>query len=154
MCVIFYKYMDVYAENILDHYRNPRGKAPLPEGTSFANDRAGATVTHEEVNVSCGDSLTLSLALEDGKLTGLGWDGSGCAISQAAMSMLAEDLEGKTIDDLNALTKDDIYTMLGVPVGPRRMKCALLCLHTLKNALRKAKGHPLQGWTDTVESGQ
>lgn len=136
--------MDVYAENILDHYRHPRGKTPLP----------GATMQHEEVNVSCGDTLTIFLTINGGTVTGIGWDGAGCAISQAAMSMLAEELEGKTVGQLEALTKADIYTLLGVPVGPRRVKCALLCLHALKNALHKAKGQDSQNWTATVESDQ
>lgn len=133
--------MDVYAENILEHYRNPRGKQGL----------ASPTVEHEEINLSCGDTLKLQLQIENGTLKSFGWDGTGCAISQAAMSLLAEDLEGKSMEELEALQKEDIYELLGVPVGPRRVKCALLCLHTLKNALRKAQSKQPQGWLDTVE---
>ena len=133
--------VDLYAENILDHYKHPRGKTPVD----------GATVEHHEINLSCGDELTVSLKLEDGRIKALGWDGSGCAISQAGMSLLFEELEEKTAAEAAAMTKDDIYGLLGVPVGPRRFKCALLGLHTVKNALRKAEGKEPQGWLDTVE---
>lgn len=134
--------MDVYAEEILDHYRHPRGKALL----------ASPTIAHEEVNLSCGDALTLHLEIADGNIRALGWEGSGCAISQAAMSMLGEELVGKTVDEADVLTPSDIYELLGVPIGPRRVKCALLSLHTLKNALRKMKNQPAQGWSETAEA--
>ncbi len=133
--------MDIYAENILDHYKHPRGKREVPE----------ATAEHEEVNWSCGDALTISIKLDGDKIVEFGWDGHGCAISQASMSLLSEELEGKTPEEIDKLQKDDVYALLGVPIGPRRFKCALLSLHTLKNALRKAKGLPAQDWLETVE---
>jgi nitrogen fixation protein NifU and related proteins len=133
--------MDLYAENILQHYKNPQGKRPL----------ASETVKHEEINHSCGDALTISLSLHDGKVSDLGWDGTGCAISQAAMSMLSEELRGKTTEEIEAMTPKHIYDLLSVPIGPRRFKCALLCLHTLKNALRKARNQEPQSWLETVQ---
>ena len=133
--------MDIYADNILDHFRNPRGKSPL----------ADATVTHEEANHACGDVLNVQLKLEGEQITGLGWGGDGCAISQAGMSLLGEELAGKTAGEVLQLKKQDIYALIGVPIGPRRVKCALLGLHTVKNALRKARGERAQGWLDTVE---
>jgi nitrogen fixation NifU-like protein len=132
--------MDLYAENILDHYRRPRGKAPLP----------GATVTHHERNASCGDDLTLSLAIKDGAVAGVGWDGQGCAISQAGMSILGEQLAGKTVAEAAALTPAQMLAWLGVPVGPRRQKCALLALHALRNTLRAAHGQPPAPWAETL----
>ncbi len=128
--------MDLYAENILDHYRHPRGKQAI----------TSPSVTHEEVNVSCGDSLTVYLSIDDGHLVKIGWEGSGCAISQAAMSMLIEELEGKSLEEIEALKKEDVYELLGVPVGPRRFKCALLGLMTLKNAVRKFRKEEVVGW--------
>ncbi len=133
--------MDIYAENILDHYRHPRGTAPLDD----------VTVEHREMNLTCGDELTLRLKLHGGSIEGLSWNGTGCAISQAGMSLLSEEMTGKSMGEAQAIGKKEIHALLGVPVGPRRMKCALLCLHTLKNALRKAEGLPPQGWLDTVE---
>lgn len=133
--------MDVYAENILDHYRHPRNKEQLPN----------ADVTHEEKNISCGDILSVSVCINGGKITATGWQGTGCAISQSAMSMLSEECEGKSTQDMLALPKDAILELLNVPIGTRRTKCALLCLHTLKNALRKHAGKDPQSWLDTVE---
>jgi nitrogen fixation NifU-like protein len=78
------------------------------------------------------------------------WSGTGCAISQAAMSMLSEELAGMKTSDLEKMKTEHIYELLGVPVGPRRFKCALLCLHTLKNALRVHAGNEPQGWLETV----
>ena len=133
--------MDLYAENVLDHYKHPRNTGSLVK----------ATVSHREENVSCGDDLTIELKIAKGTITDIRWQGTGCAISQASMSMLSEELTGKPIDQTVTLTPDDIRNMLGVPVGPRRIKCALLCLHTLKNALKKWKKEPLQDWIQTVE---
>ncbi len=132
--------MDLYAENILDHYRHPRGQTALTD----------ADAEHKEINVSCGDELTLQLKIKDGKITELGWDGTGCAISQAGMSMLSEELIGKTTAEAEMMTRGQIDELLAVPIGPRRFKCAYLCLHTLKNTLRTARGEALQGWTETV----
>ncbi|MBT4119686.1 MAG: iron-sulfur cluster assembly scaffold protein [Candidatus Peribacter sp.] len=133
--------MDLYAENILDHYRDPRCKG---EGS-------GASVSKEEDNPSCGDRLTAHLWIEDGSITKIEWEGTGCAISQAGMSIFAEELEGKTTTELLSMKKETVYELLGVPIGPRRFKCALLCLHTVKNAIRKHEGLEPQMWLETVE---
>lgn len=133
--------MDLYAENILDHYKHPRQKGML----------TNPTVSHQEENASCGDDLTLDLKIEDGVLKELQWRGSGCALSQASMSILSEELAGKKVSELDALTPKHIYDLLGVPVGPRRFKCALLSLHTLRNALAVATGKSAQSWLETVQ---
>lgn len=132
--------MDIYAENILEHWKNPRMNGLLQK----------ATVEHGEENIACGDTLRLSLILKNGIITNIGWTGEGCAISQASMSLLCEELVGKTVEEILALTKEDVYALLGVPIGPRRFKCALMSLHVAKNALKKANGLALQGWIDTV----
>lgn len=135
--------MDVYAENILDHYRHPRNKL-------IAVSCQLSACSHTEENLSCGDTVTVHLAIENDRITEVSWDGTGCAISQAAMSMLSEELVGKSLDEVKELMPKSIYDMLGVPIGPRRVKCALLCLHVLKNALQKYEGKPPQSWAKTV----
>jgi nitrogen fixation protein NifU and related proteins len=132
--------MDLYAETILDHFRHPRNTGAL----------ARATVKHEEHNHACGDSLHVWLLIEDGIITKTGWEGEGCAIAQASMSMLSEELAGKPMEEIVHLPAQVIYDMLGIPIGPRRFKCALMSLHTVKNALHKALGEALQSWVETV----
>ncbi|MEK7563175.1 MAG: iron-sulfur cluster assembly scaffold protein [Patescibacteria group bacterium] len=136
--------MDVYAENILDHYRHPRNK-----NSEFRIPNSEFS-SHTEENLSCGDTVTIHLSIKDDRIAEISWDGTGCAISQAAMSLLSEELAGKTVSEVEALIPKDIYDILGVPIGPRRVKCALLGLHTLKNALRKNVGKELQSWIGTV----
>jgi len=133
--------LDLYAENILDHFKHPRNTGSL----------TAPTITHREENLSCGDDLTLSLLIEDDTIKSLAWHGEGCAISQAAMSLLSEGLIGLAVSDAEALTKEKILEILGVPVGPSRLKCALLCLHTLKNGLLVAKKQPPTHWLANVE---
>lgn len=134
--------MDLYAENILDHYRHPHKKMDV--GSRKWD------VAHEEKNLSCGDRLHVGLTIEDGVIKECAWDGEGCAISQAAMSILSEELTGKTIDEAAALQPSDIHDLLKVPVGTRRLKCALLCLHSLKNALHTYRSEQPQSWQETV----
>ncbi len=132
--------MDLYAENVLDHYRHPRNKKSLP----------APTIRHEEKNLSCGDALTLDVMIENDKIIRVGWSGDGCAISQAAISLLSEELIDMDLLQASNITPKFIHDLLGVPVGPRRTKCALLCLHTLKNAINVHRGDKPQGWVKTV----
>ena len=138
--------MDLYAENILDHYRDPRNlrteNTPPPSGRGLGG--GGQLLEHSADNPACGDKLTVYLQLHDDVINNITWEGEGCAISQAGMSMLSEELIGKTKDDVLQMNKDDVYEMLGVPIGPRRFKCALLCLHTVKNAIKP------RSWVETV----
>ncbi len=117
--------MDLYAENILDHYKTPRHHGLL----------ADATVRHEETNTSCGDRVEVTLKIERGIITEVGWEGNGCAISQAGMSLLAETLVGKPKEEVEALTAENMKELLGVPVGLRRLKCATLALEAVRGAL-------------------
>ena len=132
--------MDLYAENILDHYHHPRGTGTL----------RSPTVRHQEENLSCGDELTIDLTISSGKIKKIAWRGTGCAISQASMSMLSEELVGMTIEKAELLDQKNIIELLHVPVGARRTKCALLSLHTLKNALRTHAGLSVQDWNATI----
>ncbi len=132
--------MNLYAEHILDHYRRPRGQEAL--------ERTDAE--RHEVNASCGDDIALALEIADGKIVRMHWRGTGCAISQAAVSMLSEALEGMAVAEAEALPAAFVYELLAVPIGIRREKCALLCLHALKNALHVWKKEPVQGWVETM----
>jgi nitrogen fixation NifU-like protein len=114
---------DFYRENILDHYRNPRNKGRLEHPTH----------THEESNPLCGDVIRIDLHVnEDNVIDQVRFDGHGCAISQASASMLTEMIQGKTLDEAKALSKEDILEALGIEIGPVRLKCALLSLKVLK----------------------
>ena len=88
------------------------------------------------MNRSCGDKLTVYLTIEDEAIKKVHWDGTGCAISQAAMSMLSEELEGMSISNAKNLEKETVLELLGVPIGARRMNCALLGLQAVREALK------------------
>jgi len=133
--------MDLYAENVLDHYRHPRNQGKLDS----------TTISHSEKNWSCGDEVTVHLQIEDDVIRDVRWEGAGCAISQAAMSLLSEKLIGMKVDAAMALKQKEIFEFLGVPISPRRYQCALIGLHTFKNAMHKQKGESAEGWTDTAK---
>lgn len=120
----------MYAENILDHFQHPRHKGAI----------ITPTIELEDANPLCGDKLKLALQIDSTNpknpvIKDIGFEGSGCAISQAAMSMIAEELYGKNLLDAENITKETIYEMLGVPLSTARVKCALLSYSLLKKAL-------------------
>ena len=112
----------LYREAILDHYKHPRHKGHLDS----------PDITHFDHNPFCGDEITLELKVEDGVVTQAAFDGRGCAISQASASMMTEEIIGKTLEELRGWTKEDILDLLGIEIGPVRLKCALLPLKALK----------------------
>ena len=114
---------DMYREVILDHYKNPRNKGTLdPRDFSY-----------EDENPLCGDKLRIDVRLDDEhRIKEVAFSGHGCAISQASASMLTEAILGKTVDEVKKMGKDDILDMLGIELGPVRLKCALLSLKVLK----------------------
>lgn len=115
--------MDIYSEIILDYFKNPRNKGRLKN----------PTLTCEADNVVCGDEIKLNIILnKKGKVSKASFEGSGCAISQAAASMLTEKIIGKTLPQLKKLTKEDIIKMLGIKISAAREKCALLALSALE----------------------
>jgi nitrogen fixation protein NifU and related proteins len=139
---------DLYQETIVDHSKRPRNKGALAHATHRA----------EGYNPLCGDRVTIQLNLEDGRISGLGFEGSGCAISTASASLLTETLRGKTPAEAEQ-TFDKFHDMLtqeglppsdlgklavfsGVRQYPMRVKCATLAWHTLRAALR-GEGQPV-----------
>jgi nitrogen fixation protein NifU and related proteins len=114
-----------YREQIMDHYRNPRfhGRLDAPTG-SF-----------EELNPLCGDMIHIDVVVADGRVADARFDGHGCAVSQASASMLLEEIVGKPVEEAAAYSRDDLFELIGVPLSPARMKCALLPLAVLRAAL-------------------
>jgi nitrogen fixation NifU-like protein len=114
---------DFYREVIIEHYKNPGYRGSLdPHDISF-----------EDENPLCGDQIRIDLRVdESGKVTDAAFDGHGCAISQASADLLLESIIGKSTEDIKKLTKSDILEMLGIELGPVRLKCALLPLKILK----------------------
>ena len=112
----------LYREAILDHYRHPRNKGHLE----------APDISYHDVNPFCGDEITLELKIENGVVVQAAFDGRGCAISQASASMMTEEIIGKSLEELKSWSKDDILELLGIEIGPVRLKCALLPLKALK----------------------
>jgi nitrogen fixation protein NifU and related proteins len=139
----------MYREVILDHYKNPRGHGALED----------ADVHAEGQNPLCGDEVTIYVRFgEDGEtIDDVGFEGRGCAISQAATSMLTEMVKGRKASEIAELPKDELLEEIGIPLTPIRLKCAILGLGVLKVALHRAKGTPLppewQGLADELQLG-
>lgn len=118
--------MDLYGEIILDHFQNPHHHGRLDQATFSGRDS----------NPLCGDQIQLDiLSDQEGTIIDVGFTGQGCAISQASASMLTDALIGKSLFEAAQMSNDDIYQMLGVPLSPARVKCALLGLTTLKKTI-------------------
>jgi nitrogen fixation NifU-like protein len=113
---------DIYRENILDHYKHPRNHGTLEQ----------PDITYEDANPLCGDHIRMDLRVKDGKIAEVRFSGHGCSISQASASMLCERIEGQPVEEIKKLSRDDVLEMLGIELGPVRLKCALLALKTLK----------------------
>lgn len=119
---------DIYQENILDHYKNPRNKRVIESAHGEAEAR----------NASCGDKAMLQACFdEQGVVTDVAFQGEGCAVSQAGISMLTEKLRGMPLRELKLLSPGDIYTMLGVHISPGRANCALLGYEALQKLLKQ-----------------
>jgi nitrogen fixation protein NifU and related proteins len=118
---------DMYQEVILQHYRAPKNFGPLE----------GANRVGEESNPLCGDHITMRLRVDSGsqKIDQVKFEGDGCAISVASTSMLTEKVQGLTLEQANQLSRDDVLQLLGIPLSPVRVKCALTGFMALGRAL-------------------
>lgn len=132
--------MNIYAQHILNHYRHPRNSGRLSD----------PSITHQEANYSCGDIVTVDLKIEKNRLSDIRFRAEGCAISQAAISILSDFMKGKTFKKISSLTKKDIIKLLGIEISFRREKCALLGLLAIQNAILLWQKKPLKKFSDTV----
>jgi nitrogen fixation NifU-like protein len=128
------EFEQLYRELILDHYKNPRNHGLVE----------GADAVAEGQNPLCGDEVTVSVRFGDGDvIEDVGFEGRGCAISQAATSMLTDLVRGRSAQEVASMPKEELLDEVGIPLTPVRLKCAILGLGVLKVALHRAKGTPL-----------
>ena len=129
------EYDELYREVIIDHWKNPRGHGVIED----------PDVEVEGQNPLCGDEVSIYVSFEpDGEtIEDVKFSGRGCAISQAATSMLTEMVKGRKASEVAALPKEELLDEIGIPLTPIRLKCAILGLGVLKVALHRAKGTPL-----------
>lgn len=127
---------DMYAENIMDYFKNPRNFGTL----------GNADIVERGNNPVCGDEIELFVKLNGSKkIEDIKFKGKGCAISQAAVSMLTEFVKGKTLEEAKQITNQDIFDLVGVPLSPIRVKCALLGLKTLELGIQMYEAKQKQG---------
>jgi nitrogen fixation NifU-like protein len=124
---------DLYRELILDHYQHPHNHGEIEN----------ADITYEDSNPLCGDKIRIDIKLKDNVVQDVKFSGKGCAVSQASASMLTDELIGKSLDEIKKLDKQFILDLLGIPLGPTRIKCALLPLKVIK-----AGAYGITTWPD------
>jgi nitrogen fixation NifU-like protein len=130
---------NLYRDFILEHYREPHNRGVLdPHDLHFADS-----------NPTCGDEMSLSLRLDPSgeRIVDVAFDGRGCAISQASASIMTDELRGMTLDEIRGMDPRDVVANLGVPIGPARLKCALLGYKVLQGAVIGAAAQ----WPDEAE---
>jgi nitrogen fixation NifU-like protein len=139
---------DLYREIILDHYKNPRGHGVIEDADASA----------EGQNPLCGDEVSIYVSFEPGTdvIEEVKFSGRGCAISQAATSMLMEMVQGRSAAEVATRPKEELLAEVLPPLenNPTRLKCALLGLTTLRVALHKGKGTPLPEGLSGLEDFQ
>jgi nitrogen fixation NifU-like protein len=116
----------LYKDYLLDHYRHPRNAGILAD----ANCKA------EQENPACGDAVSMTGRLEQGIMRDVRFAARGCVICVAGSSLLSDQILGLTVPEMVAFDAQTMITLLGIPLGPTRLKCALLPLYTLHDALK------------------
>jgi nitrogen fixation protein NifU and related proteins len=112
----------LYREVILDHYQHPHNHGTIED----------ADISYEDTNPLCGDKIRIDMKVRDGIVEDVKFTGKGCAISQASASMLTDEIKGKSLEEVKRLDKQAVFDLVGIPLGPSRVKCALLPLKVVK----------------------
>lgn len=126
----------LYRELILDHYQYPHNHGTLED----------ADISYEDTNPLCGDKIRIDIKLQDGVVEDVKFTGKGCAISQASASLLTDEIKGKSLEEIKRLDKQTVFDLIGIPLGPSRVKCALLPLKVIK-----AGAYGIHQWPDEEE---
>ncbi len=122
---------DMYRQQILDHYKNPRNYGELED----------PTFSHVGENPMCGDEIRMDVELdEEGVIERVAFSGDGCAISQASASMLSTELRDRHVEELLEMDRDDVLEMLGVDISPMRIKCAVLAEKVAQDGAKIYRG--------------
>ncbi len=121
---------------IIEHYKNPQNFGHLEN----------PDIVHEEGNPSCGDQIRIELKIDNDRITDVRFSGKGCAISQAAASILTEEIKGKTLEEVKQFDKQKMLDLLGIEISAIRLKCALLALKVVK-----AGAYGITDWPDEEE---
>jgi nitrogen fixation protein NifU and related proteins len=130
---------NLYRDFILEHYREPHNRGVLePHDLHFADS-----------NPTCGDELSMTLRLDESqeRIADVAFDGRGCAISQASASIMTDELRGMSLDEIRDMDPREVVAALGVPIGPARLKCALLGYKVLQGAITGAAA----GWPEEAD---
>lgn len=112
-------------DELLEHFKYPCNKKNVSDPNFLASSE----------NPSCGDKISIEGVISENNVVDIGFSGSGCVISQATASMLTEFCKGKNIDQILNLNKDDVLSLIKMDLGPNRLKCSLLSLQVLQQAL-------------------
>lgn len=121
--------MDIYRQEIIDHYQNPRNYGSLEK----------KSVAHEEANSFCGDRIRMEVLISGDQIKDVAFSGEGCAISVASASFLTEMIKGQPVDKIKKISQNDIIKRIGLKLSPTRLKCALLPVEVLQKALKAFK---------------
>lgn len=116
---------EINTEILLDHYRNPHNYGQIEDPTAKIL----------EYNPVCGDTVQMTVRIENGTVSDAKFIGRGCSISQGSASMLTDHIKGKSVEEVKKISEEDVLGMLGLNLGPSREKCALLSLNTLQKCI-------------------
>ena len=117
---------ELYREQIIDLYKYPNNKGIIEDMTH----------SHHENNPTCGDEITIYLKVQDEKINKVKFEGSGCAICIASTSLLTDEIKGQSVENVKEISDDSVLEMLQIPISAGRLKCALLGLRAVNNALK------------------